>query len=217
MVDDRDNWDDEAPAQPKRGMSTFSKFLLVFGIVGGMGMLACCGVCGFVGYSFAPNVSTNPQQVAAKGAEICEITLPADYEGRQSMEIDNFMMLMRLVHFERTDGKGRLMLMEVLPRMGDEKDFKEGFQKGFAESFDEKQDQFHTLVNTSSETKTFQLGGQEAEFVFERGRCGLEDDPASGPGELYRQAGNGDVHAGAGGLGLESGRGRGDHSVDPVN
>ncbi|HTN03124.1 hypothetical protein [Planctellipticum variicoloris] len=169
MVDDRDNWDDEAPAQPKRGMSTFSKFLLVFGIVGGMGMLACCGVCGFVGYSFAPNVSTNPQQVAAKGAEICEITLPADYEGRQSMEIDNFMMLMRLVHFERTDGKGRLMLMEVLPRMGDEKDFKEGFQKGFAESFDEKQDQFHTLVNTSSETKTFQLGGQEAEFVFEKG------------------------------------------------
>jgi hypothetical protein len=174
MVDDRDNWDDEAPAQPKQGMSTFSKFLLVFGIVGGMGMLACCGACGFIGYSFAPNVSSSPQEVAAMGAKICDITLPEIYQGRQSMEIDNFMMLMRLVHFERTDGKGRLMLMEVLPRMGNEKDFKEGFQKGFAKSFDEQQDQFHTLVNTSSEKKTFVLGGQEAEFVFEKG-----DDAAS--------------------------------------
>lgn len=169
MVDDRDNWDDEAPAQPKKGMSTFAKFLLVFGIVGGMGMLVCCGACGFLGYSFAPRVATTPQEVAQMGDKICEITLPETYEGRQSMEIDNFMMLMRLALFERTDGKGRLMLMEVLPRMGNEADFKEGFQKGFAESFDKQQEQFHNLVNTSSEKKSFTLGGQEVEFVFEKG------------------------------------------------
>jgi hypothetical protein len=66
------------------------------------------------------------------------------------------------------------MLVEVLPRMGGEKNFKEGFQKDLAEKFDEQQDQFHTLVNTSSEKKTFVLGGQEVEFVFEKG-----DDAAS--------------------------------------
>lgn len=169
MADDRDNWGDEAPVQPKQGMSLFTKFLMVFGIVGGMGVVVCCGACGFLGYSFAPKVATNPQRVGEMQSQICEITLPESYQGKQSMEIDNFIVLMRMAQFERTDGKGRLMLMEVLPKMSNEEEFREAFQESFAESFDKQHEQFHNLVNTSSETKTFTLGGQEAMFVFEKG------------------------------------------------
>ena len=170
MVDPRDDWGDDAPPKPpKQGMSTFAKFLLVFVIVAGIGMVVCCGACGFFGYSFVPKVTTSPQEVVAAQAQICEITLPENYVGKQSVEIDNWMLLMRLVHFERDDGKGRLMLMEVQPKIGDGKDVKEGFQEGFKESFNDKQEEFHNLTNVTSETRTFQLRGQEVEFEFMKG------------------------------------------------
>jgi hypothetical protein len=156
----------ERPADAPKGSGCL-KWVLIFGAVGGVGLLVCCGVLGYIGYQFKPIVAQTDPEVRTMVAEIASFAVPEDFHGKVGVKMDNSFMAMRMCAFEQKEGRGQLQISEMQVKVGDPKDQEAQLkaqmqQQGAAE--------MKTLNIQQSETREVTINGQPAQFTFAEGQ-----------------------------------------------
>jgi hypothetical protein len=159
-----DQWDDAPP--PKAGMSSGMKVFLILVAILGCCCVVCCGVVGFLGYSFMPKVSQNAADVNAAKDEMAQITLPAGFEPNNMVKMDNMMMSMIAVSYHNPAVHGEITMAEFRLKVGNAKQQDEQMhqqleRQGFGNP--------KRLTNTKSDAKTISIKGQECNFSFKTG------------------------------------------------
>ena len=114
-----DQWDDAPP--PKAGMSSGMKVFLILVAILGCCCVVCCGVVGFLGYSFMPKVSQNAADVNAAKDEMAQITLLAGFEPNNMVKMDNMMMSMIAVSYHNPAVHGEITMAEFRLKVGNAK------------------------------------------------------------------------------------------------
>jgi hypothetical protein len=132
----------------------------------GGGVLLCCGVFAWVGYSFAPKIVTTPDEVNKFRDEIATMTLPADLKPKTAMKMDNFAFNMIMATYSSDDNKQNFLLGSMQVKVGDAAAADQEFQ--MREAMGEN-DQQRTLKNKQSTTKKLKVKGVEREFDFATG------------------------------------------------
>lgn len=122
-MSDNNSWKDTADHVPNRPASKpMSGCLLASLIVGGLGgvcLLACCGVGTYFAANFAPKITSVPTEVAAVGKLVLDMKVPDDFSPTNSVTMDNFIFTMRIAEFTHKSGKGKLVLGAMKLKMGD--------------------------------------------------------------------------------------------------
>ena len=120
---DRDSWNDPQPesAAPvkKKGMSGCMLATLIVGGVGLVGMVVCCGVAGWIGSMFVPTVTKVPAEITAVGRKVLNTDVVADFSPDNAITIDNMFLTMRIAEFKHKEGKGEMMMGNVVFKIGD--------------------------------------------------------------------------------------------------
>jgi hypothetical protein len=161
----RDQWE-EGPPQ-KAGMSGGMKAFLILVAVIGCCCILCCGVLGYVGYSFVPKVSHNEAEINAARDDMGNIQLPAGFKPDQLMKFDNFMMTMAVVTYRNPAAHGEITMASMRLNVGDRKQQDQALRQqldrqGVATP--------KRLTNTKTETKTIEIKGKECPFNFTKGQ-----------------------------------------------
>ncbi|HUQ69915.1 MAG TPA: hypothetical protein VM165_10350 [Planctomycetaceae bacterium] len=157
---------DAQPAPVKQGSGCL-KWVLIFGAIGGVCVLGCCGAMAWFGYQFKPTIVQTSPEVRAMAAEIANFDIPEDFQGKMGMKMDNSFMSMRMCQFEHQTGRGQMQLMEMKVKVGDPKEQEQQLkqqmqQQGAAE--------MKTLNIVKSETREITIHGQPAQFTFAEGQ-----------------------------------------------
>lgn len=141
---------------PRPGMSGTTKVLLILGGVGGLCLLVCCGVAGFIGWKAKNSMSDDPVVITKLSQSIVEMDIPADFTPKQSMDMFGVMKMA----IYTAPKHGMLMLI--------------GFGKMFAdpqqqEQMKQQMKQQHGPKDQkvlSTETKEVEIGGKKVPFEF---------------------------------------------------
>jgi hypothetical protein len=72
---------------PPTGMSGTTKALLGCGILGGLALLACCGIVGFTMYKAQQAINIDPVVAQAASTSIAEVDLPEGFKALMSMDV----------------------------------------------------------------------------------------------------------------------------------
>jgi hypothetical protein len=145
---------------PKRGMSTGMKVLIILLCVFGGFALLCCGGGVYMAYKFKNAFSEDPVVVKDVTKKIADIDIPASFHPVGTMNINMFFMKMRFVVYETKAKTGMMMLMEVSAPNASEEDLRRSLnQQGQGQNV-------RDLQVKKTETKTFTIRGQKAEFTF---------------------------------------------------
>ena len=176
---------------PRKGMKPTTKWLL---IIGGLGLVSCCLVCGVAGYLMTPTISEDP--IAAKAAldKIAPgIDVPDDLQPAMAMEMNMFFVMDMNFAILTASGEGQgpeamsnsLMLMQMGGSMADNPQMR---QSAIQQSGQQGANS-GTVIGT--ETKTIEREDGSVLVTIHEIR---EKD-----GQLYRQA-NGTIDAAGGPL-----------------
>ncbi|MDZ4684738.1 MAG: hypothetical protein SH850_06570 [Planctomycetaceae bacterium] len=153
-----------APVKQKSGCL---KWVLIFGAIGGVCVLACCGVFGYGVYLFKPTMVQSSPEVKALAAEIADFDIPEDFQGKMGMKVDNFMVSMRICDFEHQTGRGHMQLVEFKVKFGNPKDHEAQLKRQMQE---QGAAEMKTLNIVKSETREITVLGQPAQFTFAEGQ-----------------------------------------------
>jgi len=156
----------DRPADAPKGSGCL-KWVLILGAIGGVALLACCGVLGWFGYQFKPTVVQADPEVRTLAAEIAPFQIPAEFTGKVGVKMDNSFMAMRMCAFEHKEGRGQLQISEMQVKVGDQQQQQAQLksqmqQQGAAE--------MKTLNIENSETREVTINGQPAQFTFAEGQ-----------------------------------------------
>ena len=117
------SWNDtpeQAPSRPaKKPMSGCLLASLIIGGLGGVCLLACCGVGAYFAANFAPKITAVPAEVTAVGKSVLDLNISEDFTPVNSVTMDNFVFTMRIAEFAHKEGKGKLVLGAMKIKMGD--------------------------------------------------------------------------------------------------
>lgn len=165
-MDDRFN-PSETPAPAKSGSGCW-KWVLIFGGIGAVCMLLCCGVTGYFAYQMKPTIVSKPAEIEALAQEITDIEIPVGFTGQMGMKM-NFlgMMNMTMCMFKQDEGRGMMQLTQMEMKVGDpqegEVQLKQQMKaQGTAE--------MKELNVTSSETRELEIRGEQATFTISEGQ-----------------------------------------------
>lgn len=159
---------DDYQGQPQKATNTTTKVLLILLAVFGGALLVCCGFCGFMGYSFQPEMTDEADAVRARTQEIANIEIPEQFEPDSAGKIDNFLMQMNVATYESTVGQGQLMLAQMNFKLFDMPQEQQEAQ--IQQSLEEQQgEETRNLDIQESETRQFQINGKEVSFIFAEG------------------------------------------------
>jgi hypothetical protein len=152
-------------ASEKKASST-TKVLAIVLIGGGLTLVLCCGgAFWFVKNRFGQMMITDPAAVRTRAAAIADITIPEVYQPQMAMDMSAIGFPMTMCMFGRTSGDGGVMLMEMSGQLAqDPEQMKAQFQQGM-----QQQGQGQELNVESSETRTYQINGEDYEFEFLKG------------------------------------------------
>lgn len=162
----RRNQLDPSEVQPVEKKSGCLKWVLIFGGIGLVGTLICCGVAGFVGYQMKPTVVNTPPEVTALAQEITDIAIPAEFVGKAGVKMNLGFMAMTLCQFEHTDNRGMLQLMEMKISVGDPKEGEAQLKEQMRQQGSEE---LKTLNVEKSETREVEIRGEPASFTISEG------------------------------------------------
>ena len=167
--EENDSQADEFSAQPKQGMSTGVKVLLIFLGVGGLCLLLCCG-----GLFYAAKNMDFKMQVTEKKAEIItiqnqitEITIPDLFVPKAGVTFSIVGKGMKMAIFEPDSKQGVLILMSItVPDDGMidmEKEFRDSLNN-------QNQNQNHRQLDiTEEKQREFTIKGKKLNFTFAEG------------------------------------------------
>lgn len=150
-------FEDTSPPARKSSSGCLKWFLILAGL-GGVGIVACCGV-GY--YLFMPQIVTQPAQVDALAQEIADIKMLPDFQGGTGVKMNFYFMEMRMCRYAHTSGKGELQLMELAMNgnnAGGDAELEAQMQQ-------QKQMEKKTLNVKSTETTEIEIRGQSATFT----------------------------------------------------
>lgn len=156
----------ERPANAPQGSGCL-KWVLIFGAIGGVIMLACCGVIGWFASQSKFTVVQTDSEIRTLVTEIAGFEIPEDFRGKAGVKMDNPIVAMRMCAFEQADGRGQLQISEMKMKFGDPKQQEAQLkaqmqQQGAAE--------MKTLNIQQSETREVTINGQPASFTFAEGQ-----------------------------------------------
>ena len=163
--DEDDDLSDMAPPRPKKSRV----WLWVLGILGGGGMLLCCGCLGFLYYMFG-DYTSDPATVRQRmSAKIVDIQPPARFQPTLYMNIRGVGFQMAIFFLDGNPDKGMLMVMRMPVETN---------QFG-PEQHDQFQEQMNQQLKTQGRqidfkaeetvTKKYTIRGKECDFVFAKG------------------------------------------------
>jgi hypothetical protein len=156
----------QAP-QPKQGMSTGTKILLIVVAVLGFGTISCCGGCLFLGYQMTPEIDRNPAAVRAETERVAEITILDGFEPTMVMRMNMLIANMRMVAYEWSAEGEDVPATLVLAQMemafgGAQQKLEQSIRKNLSgQEFNSKK-----LSLKSAENRTFQIRGKEVTVRF---------------------------------------------------
>jgi hypothetical protein len=162
------------PPAPK---SSGSKVLLILGTIFGLGLVVCCGggtmayfwIRAKVGDSFSMSYSAD--EVKANGEEVAHIDYPDSYKPVFSMRISppgGFSMKM-IMYQVGSSNQGVLMLMETDQPGADPKQMREQMLQQMRSQQAGAGGMNTQIVAQSTETKMFEINGENVEFDFVKG------------------------------------------------
>jgi len=159
--DDDANLNDLAPPRKKKSRV----WLWVLGIVGGGGMLLCCGCSGAAYYMFG-DITTDPAAVRQKTTQnVVDMQVPERFKPTLYMNIRLVGLQMAVFAADSNPDHGMLMLMRMpveTDKFGPEDQAKVQEQlKGQGRQIDFQEEESHT--------KKYSIGGKEYDFVFAKG------------------------------------------------
>lgn len=154
------------PPEPSRGCSFPA--LLVLGLLGGLVILVCAGMCGLGMYLFLPSETTVAEDIAQIQREIIELELPDFLEPILAQKIDNLFVTARLCVYRHRQGRGLLRIAAVDWSGGDEKKLEQEWLEELSQL--PVGDDPRRLEVSQSETREITVGQQSVPFRFEEGQ-----------------------------------------------
>lgn len=158
----RDDWDrDGGQRAAKPGMSTGMKVLLILLGIGGVFVLACCGI-GIYFFSQI-QVEEDPAAVARITREIAEIEIPEQFEPEGAFGMNVIVWSLKMVAYSHQQEAGSLALAEMTVDVGGHQKTHELQvrdmlrEQGFGQE---------DLEITSSEKRDFEIRGETESFEF---------------------------------------------------
>jgi hypothetical protein len=157
---------------PQRGMSTTTKMLLIFGGIGGVLMLACCGGVAYIGVRGAAflqqSFSEDPVVIRQRTQDMVQIDIPDSFEPEGAFDF----IILRMVMY-RSSNQSALMLMEMnISMAGTPQEQRDEMLRGMRQQ-QQKQNApggANAQVNKlESTTKEIEIDGKPVEFEFIKG------------------------------------------------
>jgi hypothetical protein len=168
------------PPGPPSGMSGGMKACLIVICVLGACCLLCCGGFGYLGYAMVPKVSTVPADINAAREEIAKIDIPAGFEPKNSLKIDNWFCTVTMVEYSNP-GHANLMMLQGLAKIGGP-----AAMQSIRQSI-EQQRVTHVEVgpkaNAKVETRMLKIKGKDYQFTFTSGDLGGIRGANKGPAD----------------------------------
>lgn len=179
---------------PRQGMPTWAKVLLVLGVMGGIGMIVCCGIFSVMmygGYQMASNAfSTDPQVVAQRAQEIAQIEIMEGYQPKLSVDMKvpvTNQLLAKCALYARDEVHGVLLLAQAGREMvGDDP---QQIYKHVRE-FLQEEVQADNMDITSTEEREFAVRGEPAKFEMARGTTTVKKNNEEKTVEFVRLLGS---------------------------
>jgi hypothetical protein len=161
-----DNQWDAQGQPPKAGMSGGMKACLIVAAIFGCCCVLCCGIGGYLAYSFVPKISQNAADIDAARSAMANITLPPGYAPTQLVKIDNLMLSVTRVVYKNIADHGEISLSDVQIKFGNPAQREEIMRQqlerqGFGPP--------KPLSNAKTETKEISIKGRDCNFLFKRG------------------------------------------------
>lgn len=173
MSYDSTGWnDDKAPPPiPKaQGRGCLGSTLMVVGGISLVMILGCCLIAGVAGYYFTPRILSVPAEVTQLASRIAPLKIPEGFEPDKGMEIDNPVVVTRVVEFKEAQGRGRMLIGQMKIKIAGA-DMNDQEQKSLADIFDKTANEFEQLKVTESEERIFSIAGEDVKFKFEAGEA----------------------------------------------
>ncbi len=161
---ERDGWPDDPNVQAPTNRKSSSGCGKVLLIVGGLGltvMLLCCGIGGWFAWTLQPKFINNPVEVTDMGKQILDVKIPEGFQPDTAVNMDNFVMTMRMANFKHTEGKGMLLLGDIRMKIGDPNqkvDFQQNRQMNGKKTLN--------MRTIKTETREFDVRGKKVPFRF---------------------------------------------------
>lgn len=168
--DDEQYLPDYAREEPRQGMTTGTKVLLVIAGLMGVMLLLCCGGIFWFGSRLSNSVTEDPAEIAKIRESISSIEVPEGFEPQAGANINMFVFQMDLVGYERDDDESLLLLMQMQAAGQGQEEIEQQFRQQALEQSDAEE-----IDIESTEIRTYEINGRESDFVFAKGTL-TEDD-----------------------------------------
>ncbi|QDV51446.1 hypothetical protein [Gimesia fumaroli] len=163
--EENDSQPEEFSAQPKQGMSTGVKVLLILLGVGGVVLLLCCGGLFYAFRSTEFKMTEKKEDIIDIQNEITEITIPDSFKPQAGMSMKIVGMEMRMAIYEEAAKQGALILMSIGTPDDGMVDLEKEFQKNMRQN---NQNQRELKINKEEE-REFMIKGKKVTFNFAEG------------------------------------------------
>lgn len=170
--DDEQYLPDYAQEEPRRRMSTGMKVFLVFLGLGGLLMLVCCGGAFWFATRLQDSMTDDPAEIAVIRDGIAPVAVPDGFTPKMGMNLSLFgAFQMQMAGYGGPD-ENFLLLMQMEADGRQDQEIRKQFRLQAAQHSDVEEFRIE-----SSETRTFEINGEECDFMFARGTLADSGQP----------------------------------------
>ena len=163
--EENDSHPEEFSAQPKKGMSTGVKVLLILMGVGSIVLLLCCGGIFMAVKNSEFKVTEKKEDIIGIQNEIVQITIPDSFKPQMGMSMNIVGTNVRMAVYEEEAKQGALVLMSL----GIPNDGMVDMEQEFRKSMKQQNQNQRELTITKTEEREFTIKGQKVKFDFAEG------------------------------------------------
>lgn len=156
---------EEFSAQPKKGMSTGVKVLLILMGIGGICALLCCGGIFYAVKQSEFKMTEKKDEIIEIQNEITQITIPNSFKPQAGMSMNIMGTSVRMAMYEEESKQGALVLMSL----GIPDDGMVDMEQEFRKSMRQNNQNQRELNITKTEQREFTIKGQKVNFDFAEG------------------------------------------------
>ncbi|QDV18835.1 hypothetical protein Pan153_34960 [Gimesia panareensis] len=165
-ADDDQFKSEEFSAPPKKGMSGGVKVIIAILVLGGVGLLLCCGGVFYAFRNVKAKVTENKKEIIEIQNEITTITIPDSFVPQFGMSVNVIGKHILMAAYEEKEKQGALVLMSF----GIPNDGMVDMNKEFRNNLKQQNQNQRELEITKQEQKEFTINGEKVEFTFAEGK-----------------------------------------------